>query len=854
MVSILIARASAGVSEYRRNQRASTGVSKYQSQWDSSGLNSPYMALLGNNIPCPNLAVHQKELKAARRIHAYQPGRALYDQATRGPWGACGLAFQLRDRPASTSDMPECCEEQTTRADTIMTMGAMGDLGVSGDSSQQLTSFFNEATCKLEVRAGGIPDVETYRDTAAVDDVKRYLSRPQVFTSGTWNSSNPNPMVTLNVGLPLWTTHTHYSKVLGSFGMRATTCFKLVVAATPYHAGILRLAFTPFNSNVPHDNWTLTQYSQMPGVELNLADGTSLELRVPFIHELNYFEVNNTNADQNLGTVNLLQYTGLVVAPTADQVPYTLYWWLEDIELIGAIPSTIALDYVAAQQRILDLINPIPMQANVIEEEANATRGSFSQVANAASTLATSVGRFIPSLSSVTGPTAWFLRQTSKVAASFGYSKPQTTAAVNRVIPTAQTYQWNVDGFDTSYNLGATVDTRLALTKFAGTDIDEMSFGFLTSIYSRIDSILLQKSAGVNTSLWYIQLQPSLFYDREASTAYRATTPLYMLQNYFQYWRGSLKFRFKIAKTQFHTGRIVVGYLPNNENSTTLPSVSAAMDYKSVVWDLKESSVLDFEVPYIWNQAYRAWYENTGILFIKVLDPLRAPEMVASSVPIIVEVAGGEDIEFAVPTDMRTRMTLKTPTLFREESAPREEPIPLQAAEFVQHTTPYCEQCIGNRILSIKSLLSRPVLSGFAGTSSANCNWPNLVISQDAYGDNYMAPLLLSYTLYRGGWRFSYVPVNPNHTLGVITQPPGTPAPGPTSTYPQIWDKTAIHATVPYHSTRSRVIIKPNGLPTSTVNFRTSGSTDLNTDCRVWCGFAEDLQLGYFRCCPFALV
>lgn len=718
----------------------------------------------------------------------------------------------------------------------MVTSSMQGLEAGSNAADKQLTEFRNEVTCTLDVRQGGMPDPQTYVDVAQVEDVKRYMARPQLLRSEDWTSSSPLKLYNIPVNLPLWTTHAHYSKVLGSYGIRATTCFKLVVAATPYHAGILRMSFSPFEGNIAHDPYTSTQYSQMPGVELNLADSTSLEFRVPFVHELNFFEVNNINSPATLGMLYLTQYTPLSIAPGADSIPYTLYWWLEDVELIGALPATIAADYTAAQARIMSIID---QSADAPSKEAEVQPAKFSAIAATGAIVAERVGRFMPTLSSVTGSTSWFLRQVAKVAASYGYSKPRRTEAVAKVFSSSNNYQINCDGFDNSYNFGATVDTQLALTRFAGTDIDEMSMSYLSSIYTRFNMVTLSKTMVRNTPLFTAPLRPSFFVDQETASVFRSTSTIAYLQNYFKFWRGTLRFRFKMAKTQFHTGRLIVGYIPNNENRTTLPSTTTAMDYKSVIWDLRKDSVLEFECPFIWNEAYREHNQDVGTIFVKVLDPLRAPDMVSSSVPIVVEVAGGDDLEFAVPTRVRRPFAYVAPTF-------SELPVD-QSVEFKQLEAPYCEQCIGNRILSLKSLLSRSARCYLnTDNNSVAFDYPNLCMGGTAYYHDY---LILPFTLYRGGWRFSLINKNPAAMVGASWSPSDAAMLTSTDPDPVLYERYSVHATVPYHHVRSRRIITSGGSSSPVQLFTTAGAP-LKDNAALYCSFGEDFQLGYFRCTP----
>lgn len=746
--------------------------------------------------------------------------------------------------PADTTTTNNACvNDDAQRADAIVTCGDMDGMGPTPDvSTQELTTFLHEATCALEVRSGGIPDPQEYNDNAEVDDVKKYLSRPQVLKTGDYTIDSKETLFSQRVDLGFWTGHTHFPKVLGSYGIRATTCFKLVIAATPYHAGILRLSFSPL-SDITY--WDLPQISQMPGLELNLSDSTSLEFRVPFIHEDNFAQVNDLQSGF-LGYLFLSRMLPLLVAPGTDSVPYTIYWWLEDIELVGALPAPIARDYLEAQKKILDSLSVVDQSGkSVFSKEEEVKPARFSAIASSGARLTRFAGKMMPTLASVTGPLDWFLRQTAKVAASYGYAKPLQTGAVSRMLPTINNYQFNVDGFDTSYNLGATVDTRLALTQFAGTDIDEMTFAYLTSIYSRFDSFNMLKTSARDATLWSTALQPMLFYDNDNGSARRAPTTLCFLSQFFRLWRGGFKFRFKVAKTQFHTGRLIVGYIPHNESAGTLPSTSYAMDYKSVVWDLRQDSFLEFECPFISPTAYIDRGEHSGHIFVKVLDPLRAPDAVSSVVGFTVEVCGGDDLEYAIPVGSYSSFVL----------GPYEPGVKIvdQAGDmsvFSQPKLPYCQQTIGNRLLSLKQLLSRSRSHGII-TAATDIDYPRelMMATYTEFPDQHAA-IISCYGLWRGGWRLSLVPTTPAAVPTVSYDASSLGTEPQTSYSPSLTETSAsVHALVPYYRNRSRCIVAR-----STDSFTKVTCLSNKDPSALFCALGEDFQLGYFRCCPWIVV
>lgn len=221
-------------------------------------------------------------------------------------------------------------------------------------TATQLTKFTESGVVKADGQADAMNVPMHYTDTSTIEEVRAYLQRPQQLASGAWTTASNKSLYSTNlVGSPLWNTHAHYPKVLGAFGIRAKTCFRLEVNATPQQAGHLKMYFYPFATSVANANRAVV--SQLPGVDCMLGQSTAVEFSVPFVHPLDFFHVNAT--DGTLGSVGLYDMAGLVAASTAGAVSWTIYWWLEDVQLVGAMPSQIGSSYLNARASILSKIS-----------------------------------------------------------------------------------------------------------------------------------------------------------------------------------------------------------------------------------------------------------------------------------------------------------------------------------------------------------------------------------------------------------------------------------------------------------------------------------------------------------------
>lgn len=152
--------------------------------------------------------------------------------------------------------------------------------------------------------------------------------------------------------------------------------------------------------------------------------------------------------------------------------------------------------------------------------------------------------------------------------------------------------------------------------------------------------------------------------------------PLSMLSRYFQFWRGSLKFTFKVFCSPHHAGTVRIAWDPVGAFSSG--GIVSGTDgnltsNKTILWNIRESDTCTFEVPH---DNYRAWFKtrvgyswtetgynaittttapdryptvasvHNGNLSMKVFTPLNSPSS-TSSVRIIMQISAGNNFEFA---------------------------------------------------------------------------------------------------------------------------------------------------------------------------------------------------------------
>lgn len=709
-------------------------------------------------------------------------------------------------------------------------------------------------------------------------DVKAYLARPYRFQSGVYNYVTP--------GLAFATTILSSTfpdligRCKGAYGIRATIVYRFQIAATPFQAGVVRVVWQPqtvANGLTPPRDLTRTAVSQLPGVNLDICEQTSVILRVPFVSSWNYYPILGDNGATRefyattpyvWGTISVFSYLPLTLASGATNPTYATFIHLEDVELVGAVCTglTSVIPQAGNEQRMID--KPV------------------SVMLAAASRVVALYGGYVPLISSYSTTTSWMLRMGAKLASSFGWSKPLDVSTIQRVTPTFNTYQMNSDGFDVSYNLGVFSDNEVAaLPGFAGTNLDEMSFDYILSVPTCICAGNFTTTDTVDQTKYALAVCPgSCWFNTNSGGAMNGPvtpspsiasplailpSPLFFLGNTHSYWQGVIRVTVRIAKTKFHTGRVLLAFNPcvtavGNPGACFVPTSYRDLQFKSLIWDLRESNVITFDVPYVSPYSYNLIRQPTGVFTISIIDPLVAPSTVSSSVPFVIEVSALPGFQFVAPvTPYLCPAPLSGTTIYS------------QSGDTIYNDVSVSDPmtCAGERVISIKQLISRscvdfqtntgettaapffsydyPIWTGTAnlnlGAGSTNplsfCRYFSTMFAyargstaHDAMNVNQVG---LIFSRFVGSLQFNDIVegLDVNYCSNSI-----------------VVEKDALHIHVPFYSPNSRVATNTAGIwpftagiaPTSGASFGTAGGAKITVCTRA----ADDAQLGYFLGVP----
>lgn len=436
-----------------------------------------------------------------------------------------------------------------------------------------------------------------------------------------------------------------YNKILGVYLMRANIVLTLTVNTARFQQGRYILAYCPsggaptlsrcYNMFYRAHACNLMQVSQLPHVEIDLCGQTSVQLKIPYVSAKTHYKLSTLSSYASAGYAWIQPYSALVAGSGPTQVPFTLWANFEDIELTGAtiVQSGFKVATVTEREQKSANIGPIS--------------GALAKVSKASGILSQ-----IPLLSSITAPLSWATNIMASAASALGFSKPIVLNPPTRMHRSALPYAAVSDGASVAQPLGLVSTNEVATySGAAATTIDEMSIDFIKQQYAYYNTYTWSGTNAVGDTLFSLACTPMLYFNSVAN--YFTFTPIRFLANSFRYWRGGLKYRFKLVKTEFHSGRLVVAFTPYQLYESGTPTLNlTSTDYvERKIYDIRTTSEFEVCVPYVSNDLYQFSANGyvPGYISCYVLDPLIAPSSVSSSISIILEVGGSPDLEYAVP-------------------------------------------------------------------------------------------------------------------------------------------------------------------------------------------------------------
>ncbi|BAP16720.1 predicted structural protein [Asterionellopsis glacialis RNA virus] len=532
---------------------------------------------------------------------------------------------------------------------------------------QQITAFADQdAGWKTEIH--GNYDATMDKVETSNSDLGSFLQRPIRQSVQTWLINQPlyykfNPWKEFMENPFIRNKIANYELV------RCKMHCKMVISGTKFHYGRALTSYNPlsgFDQVTVERNYLdqdLVQASQKPHFFLNPTKNTGGEICMPFFWEKNYLSLSDKDYE-NMGELTIKSFGNLLHANGGnDPVTVTIYLWAEDVVLTmpTSLNPIVTLESQSGKKNSKTKLSS-KNQSNSITTNDEYGSGIISKpaavIAKAAGLLSD-----LPLIRPYALATQMVAGRVGEVAKIFGYSRPSVVSDIQLFKPNPTGNMANSDAADAVHKL--TLDSKSELTldsRTTGLDgVDQMGILDIAQRESYLTSFAWNPDEGPDTLLWNTRITPMLYAVLNTEIH---PTPMSMLASNFEYWSGSLRFRFQIVKSDFHKGRLLVRYDPNYNSS----AVEYNTNYSRVI-DIAEED--DFEIVVGWAQAApflasgnlsgpenfsdSSRFTNTstffnGILEIDVLNDLVCP---AEDAPIQVNVFVSmcEDAKFGGPTN-----------------------------------------------------------------------------------------------------------------------------------------------------------------------------------------------------------
>jgi hypothetical protein len=757
-------------------------------------------------------------------------------------------------------------------------------------------------------------ELKANADLGEEQSIKSFLSRPQILSYGNLAATGAWPTLVYSGMFPyafINSSNLISRKLDGVWATRMKLIFTVAVNAQRFQQGRYVLAWVPsgggngLSINMVSHYASRTQLTQLPHVELDLACDTEVTLEVPFVSALSFAPVSPTvSTYSQVGQIIFAPYSAIKAGPSSYNCDYVLSVRAEDIELhIPVSPQNKGRAKGFVKRRVEDA------------EKDSAGIGPISSKFKMATSVLDKLSK-VPVLSSVAGPASWATEIAGNVATAFGWSKPHNSEPNRIMLKNNFGAMTNTDTADNSEVMGYSDKNAIeVLPGFAGTNIDEMSIPYIIGISSFYQSVTWNATDPENTVLHQRDLHPKNFFSQSsygANTLFNLT-PMAFVASMFGLYRGSIKISMKVVKTEFHSGRLLLTYSPADSLSSgsAVPSdfLASGYNFREIV-DIREGSVFHFVIPYTSFAQYKQTTGSNikyGTFTVKVLNELRAPDTVASSVDILFEASAHSDMEFAMPATIRgspcfvaTAQMGAKPVQFADDLC-ESEAVVMGNARIMESDLP-SRVCIGEKIVSLRQVLKKFSLldKRTAGTPNtyyqivpfafpiSRIGAANALVNSTVRADN-LTFIACCYALFRGGVRYKIMNSAPitdgrffmansylyspdagslDTTLNFVATPTGINAIGETSNNSVVIERQesrgGLELQFPFYSrthacavsdaiineTSAVQVYNPSGIVPPTLAYIANFGAALTADYRTYRAVADDFDLGMFISVP----
>lgn len=519
-----------------------------------------------------------------------------------------------------------------------------------------------------------------------VNDIKGYLRRPVHMKDFIWQSSTGQlgQLAVLSLPRDFFAIPMIAEKLSGFRYIRCDFVVEIQVNAQPFNAGAAILWFEPLyyqNQNRPSSAVHLGGVTGYRHTIYRCGDATSVQIRVPFFGTISHYDL-LTKA----GTAGRVVFEIMSPLTGASDIDGTVFCWAENIDITmpTGVPQSLTVQAQSGEFSTPTGEDPTAAYESVIPSETveirkkdatapeRRTRGIVENITKAMSIISTGL-TVIPSLAPVAALSAGIFTGVNAFARFFGWSMPLDQTLPTAFMPVVNRFFSNAGGETKAKVLALDFNNACDLPiEVFGTDEDEMALNYILKKPIYFDLFTMNTSQTQGTVLWKWAVDPLAVKSSWHNTDDMTTRYIQFQETLLSYctrmaafWRGSIELTLMAVLTNFHSARFRVIFVPGATEDTDFSTIDINKCY-SEIHDLRNSKDIKITIPFTYNQPWKqTWDEsiytramtdiNTltvppiGMIYVTVVNALRAPATVADSIELLAFVNAGKDFQLAFP-------------------------------------------------------------------------------------------------------------------------------------------------------------------------------------------------------------
>lgn len=525
--------------------------------------------------------------------------------------------------------------------------------GAEGISSYQNVTFEETLQSPPEMIESVCDETRCEQDTTDLG-LEKFLARPVKIATYQWGVGS-----VFSQSIDPWTAFFENKRVgnrISNYNLLRVDRMKIkvVINGNPFLYGRVMVNYRPYEvydeSWLPTSDAKFVQKSQMPKIFLDPTTSQGGEMSLPFFFHRNYLNVPDGDWSQlgvlEFDLLNLLRHAN----DTSESVTISVFAWVEGVSM-SVLTGVNASGLIA--------------QAGEETDEANSKgfiSGPATSVAKLARSLTTVPG--IGKFAMATDVTSTAIAGMAKV---FGYSRPNLTAEPHRFIGRTTgnlavgTLPVNEEKITLDDKQELSIDPRIS---GIGPE-DTMNILTIAKKESYLCRFGWAESSPPETLLYNLRVSPMLYASEGASPKAYCLPALATAAMPFEFWTGTINFRFQVVCSAFHKGRLKLVYDPQylpsdteyNVQSLEIIDISEKNDFTVSISLGQDRTLLDVNFDSI-NDGHAAsrfvsfGSGSNGVLGVYVVNELTTPNaVVPNDVEVNVFVSAGDDFEVFVPGD-----------------------------------------------------------------------------------------------------------------------------------------------------------------------------------------------------------